>query len=321
MAKRLSDEEFKSRLFNVYGYEYQNIEEYKTKRTKIKFKHSQCGTEFLSYPMDLIRGMKKCPVCMRKKLKEINLKSIEQFNIDFEKISNGEYELLGEYVSSRAKIKILHKECGTEWHVNANNFLQGRSYCPACSKENNLKRLKNKTKTHEKFVQEVESLGLGEYEVVSNYIKSQEQIILKHKVCGNEWKTKPDWFLMGNRCPKCNTHANSKGVQKIKRFLDKNKIKYITEYKIEECKRIRPLPFDFAIFEKEKLKYLIEYDGIQHFKPKSFGSEKNKYKNFKLIKESEKIKNKFCVENNIKLIRIPYFEFKNIDKILGELIG
>ena len=34
MAKRLSDEEFKSRLFNVYGYEYQNIEEYKTSEPK-----------------------------------------------------------------------------------------------------------------------------------------------------------------------------------------------------------------------------------------------------------------------------------------------
>lgn len=321
MVKRLSNEEFKSRLFNVYGEEYQNIEEYKTKRTKIKFKHSQCGTEFLSYPMDVIRGMKKCPICMRKKLKEINLKSIEQFNIDFNKVSNGKYELLGEYVSSRDKIKILHKECGTKWDVNTNNFLQGRSYCPKCSKENTIKRLKSKTKPHEKFVQEVENLGLGEYEVISKYIKSRESIILKHKVCGNEWETKPDWFLMGNRCPKCNTHQNSKGVQKIKRFLDENNVKYITEYKMKKCKRIRPLPFDFAIFEEDKLKCLIEYDGIQHFKPKSFGSENNKDENFKLLKESEEIKNKFCIETNIKLIRIPYFEFENIDKILSEVIS
>lgn len=321
MAKRLSDEQFKRRLFDVYGNEYQNIEEYKTKRTKIKFKHSKCGTEFLSYPMDVVRGMKKCPICMNKKLRELNLKSSERFDIDFDKVSNGEYELLSEYISSRDKIRILHKECGTEWDVNPNNFLQRRSYCPKCSRDNNIKRLKSKTKTHEKFIEEVEGLGLGEYEVISKYIKSQEPIILKHKACGNEWETKPDWFLMGNRCPKCNTHTNSKGVQKIKRLLDENKVKYIVEYKIKECKRIRPLPFDFAIFEEGQLKYLIEYDGIQHFKPKSFGSEKNKDKNFKLLKESEEIKNKFCVENNIKLIRIPYFEFVNIDKILSEVIS
>lgn len=321
MAKRLSDMEFKKRVFDVYGDEYENIEEYKTKRSKIKFKHNTCGTEFYSYPMDVIRGLKKCPICMKNKLREINLKSKTQFIDDFGKISNGEYKLLSEYTTSRCKIKVLHIKCGTEWSVNANNFLGKKSFCPECSKIDNIKRLKSKTKTHDKFIKEVENLGMGEYEVVTKYTKSKDPIILKHKICGTEWETKPSNFINGNRCPECNTHTNSKGVQRIKRFLLENNINFITEFKIKECKRIRPLPFDFAIFKDDELECLIEYDGIQHFKPKSFGSDKSKDKNFKLLKESEEIKNKFCYDNSIKLIRIPYFEFENIENILSYLIS
>ena len=43
----------------------------------------------------------------------------------------------------------------------------------------------------------------------------------------------------------------------------------------------------------------------------------------KKLKETQirdRIKNKYCKDNNIKLIRIPYFEFDNIDEILKCLL-
>lgn len=41
-------------------------------------------------------------------------------------------------------------------------------------------------------------------------------------------------------------------------------------------------------------------------------------KEFKLTQIRDKIKNKFCEENNINLLRIPYWELDNIKKVLDE---
>ncbi|MCK9416215.1 hypothetical protein M0Q97_06115 [Candidatus Dojkabacteria bacterium] len=61
----------------------------------------------------------------------------------------------------------------------------------------------------------------------------------------------------------------------------------------------------------------IEYDGIQHFKPIFFFGGIKAY-NELIIKD--KIKTNYCMINNIKLIRIPYYanieDFINDEKIL-----
>jgi hypothetical protein len=57
---------------------------------------------------------------------------------------------------------------------------------------------------------------------------------------------------------------------------------------------------------------LIEYDGIQHYKSNGWGEEK-----FQQQKLKDSLKNKYCKENNIKLLRIPYYE-TNINKLLSD---
>lgn len=62
---------------------------------------------------------------------------------------------------------------------------------------------------------------------------------------------------------------------------------------------------------------MIKYDGEQHFGPVNiFGGEES----FNIQKKLDNIKNNFCKENDIKLIRIPYFEKENINDILSFLI-
>ena len=43
-------------------------------------------------------------------------------------------------------------------------------------------------------------------------------------------------------------------------------------------------------------------------------------KKFKIRKENDNIKNKFCTDNNIDLIRIKYSDINNIEKILTKLL-
>ena len=59
--------------------------------------------------------------------------------------------------------------------------------------------------------------------------------------------------------------------------------------------------FDIAVYNNNnKIEYIIEYDGIQHFQGKHF---KDTLEN---IHKNDLIKNKYCFEHNIPLIRIPY---------------
>ena len=66
-----------------------------------------------------------------------------------------------------------------------------------------------------------------------------------------------------------------------------------------------------------KYNICIEYDGRQHFEiVKKFGG----LEGFIDTKIRDTIKNTYCKKNNIKLIRIPYWDFDNIEKILHKEI-
>lgn len=106
----------------------------------------------------------------------------------------------------------------------------------------------------------------------------------------------------------CGCLKESKGCNIITNFLDKNKILYIKEYKFSDCKDIRPLPFDFYLPDYN---ICIEYDGQQHFRPvQSWGGEKT----FQNTKKHDKIKNQYCKNNNIRLIRIPYWDYNKLNE-------
>lgn len=116
-------------------------------------------------------------------------------------------------------------------------------------------------------------------------------------------------FREGCRCSMCN---ESKGENMVANVLNNNSINYIREFKFDDCKCKNTLPFDFFLND---LNILIEYDGVQHFKilPHWGGIDK-------LIEQKihDTIKDLYCKKNNIKLIRIPYWEFKNIQFILNK---
>ena len=72
--------------------------------------------------------------------------------------------------------------------------------------------------------------------------------------------------------------------------------------------------FDFVILdESNQITICIEFDGEQHFHPvEYFGGEEAFIKQ----QERDNRKNEWCKENNIKLIRIPYYDFDKIASYL-----
>ena len=95
-------------------------------------------------------------------------------------------------------------------------------------------------------------------------------------------------------------------------FLNFNNIHFLTQYSFEKCVNENKLLFDFYL---PKQNICIEFDGIQHEKAISFfGGEEGLRK----TKKRDQIKNLFCIESNIKLIRIKKIE--NIEKELLPLL-
>lgn len=140
------------------------------------------------------------------------------------------------------------------------------------------------------------------------YINNTQKL---NVICPQGHNTYISWtlFKMGVRCQKCNC---SSGESEIAKVLDDNNIHYIVQYFFKDCRDKKALPFDFYIPDKN---ICIEFDGEQHYKPCSkFGGEDG----FNIRKKHDEIKNKYCKDNGIDLIRIPYFDFKNIRKIIED---
>jgi hypothetical protein len=115
----------------------------------------------------------------------------------------------------------------------------------------------------------------------------------------------------GHGCSQCN--SSSRGEDYIKNYLDNNNIKYYRNFIFSDCKYKKGLRFDFYLYE---LSTIIEYDGEHHFiENKYFGIG-----NLKYVKHNDEIKNKYCISNSIKLVRIPYYDYNKIESILNSSI-
>ena len=299
MANRKTNKQFKNEIFNLVGNEYEVLSEYINTNTKIKMKHNKCKNEYLTTPNNFLSGS-RCKHCSLKR------KNIEEIKEEVFETTNGEYSVISNDNPNNNKEKVLfkHNQCNNTFETRVNNFLSKKTRCPYCS--GNMKKDTNI------FKNEVYNLVKDEYTVIGEYKSSHEKIKMKHNLCGSEYKVTPYDFTkdFGNRCPICNKkRISSKGELKIKNYLDNNNIDYIREYKFKNCKNKKELPFDFFI---PSLNTCIEFDSIQHFEE----SKQFLDRSLDDQKIRDNIKNNFCHENKIKLIRISYLEIKNIDKIL-----
>ena len=108
----------------------------------------------------------------------------------------------------------------------------------------------------------------------------------------------------------------SKGEMSIINLLTQNNVFYEKEKKFEGCKSKKGYFYRFDFYVNNQ--YLIEFDGEQHYKPVKYGNMNDEEAN-KILERTQKydlLKNEYCKENNINLLRIPYWEKKNIEEII-----
>ena len=138
--------------------------------------------------------------------------------------------------------------------------------------------------------------------------ESQSTTILCKCECGKEYKTSINSFRSGKtRCDKC-SKTISRYEQLVINYLRKNKIQYKRQKRFTDCRNILPLPFDFYL---KDFNMLIEVDGQGHYQICYFNrcSKEQGLKSLESTKINDEIKTKYCKDNNINLLRIPYWEF------------
>jgi very-short-patch-repair endonuclease len=108
-----------------------------------------------------------------------------------------------------------------------------------------------------------------------------------------------------NKCYSCSC-KESYGEQCIRTFLEHNNVKFVQEKRFDDCRDVKPLPFDFYLPENN---LIIEFDGKHHYEETGLG-------NHEITKKHDKIKNQYCQSHNIDLLRIPYWEKHNIENII-----
>lgn len=112
----------------------------------------------------------------------------------------------------------------------------------------------------------------------------------------------------------------SKGELEIFKFLTNKNIYFLEEVSFAGCTDKNMLRFDFAILTHGDKPLLIEYDGRQHYEPvEAFGGVEG----YNQTRRRDNIKNKYCKEHDIPLLRLRYDEdiFCKLTQFIEEYDG
>lgn len=279
------------------------LSEYKSTHTKIKCRCLIDGNIWEAEPSKLLNG-RGCPICGQNKRIKCRTKTHDVF-VDEIKQINPNITIVSQYLGTDKPIYAKCNIDGYEWKTTPEKLLAGHG-CKQCA--NQKLRLSNDV-----FIEKLK-LILPNIEPISEYFNTNTYIKYRCKQCGLIHKALPYNLLHGYGCPICNI---SKGENKCLTFFINHKINYISQYKYEDLLGIGggQLKFDFAIVDNcLKVLGLVEYDGIFHYEKQYDGDR------FEVIQIHDKRKNEYCKEHNIPLLRIPYWEYDNVDKLLDEFV-
>ena len=315
MPKRKTHEDFVLQVKNKFP-NISVVGTYINNKTKIEFQCliDGCSHKWMARPDNILSGY-GCPECAKRKISTLRAKTHEEF-IKEVAIKNPNVKVLGKYIADDIKIEFQcnNPDCGYSWFTTPDKIIHKLTGCPECAK---LNRAKKRTKTHNAFVDEVYKKN-PTIEVVGEYAGVKTKIEFRCRVCEDVWLTTPDSILnCDTGCPTC---AQSHGERSITNWLKNNAIDFIPQYKFNDCKDLECLPFDFYL---PKHNICIEYDGEQHFRPINFGgvSDECAIINFKKTQMHDNIKNNYCQQYKINLVRISHLEKNNIDTILNNIIN
>lgn len=288
-------------------YDYSKVE-YVNSQTKVKIICPSHGL-FEQTPAEHLRG-RGCMECGRIAIGEKQkhdcsktfIKRCEEIHADkfsYDKVV---------YVDSHTDIIVTCKKHG-DFITKPYRILNGVG-CPRC-KSDKLHGIF--CKGNENYISDARLVhgDLYDYDLVE-YKNNKTPITIVCKKHGR-FELNPLSHLRGYGCPKC----GPTGEVRIMRYLDNRNISYKREYRLKNDTGIGTNKGFRADFFLPSLNMMIEYNGVQHYRPiKLFGGERR----YKEQVERDHALQCYCDKHSIRLLEIPYYEYSNIENILSDNI-
>ena len=200
-------------------------------------------------------------------------------------------------------------ECGNEIDVVSNFLTRGNTTSCGCQRQKLRKDL-----TNQRFGK------LTVIERAENYISPSGQTQIQYKCkcdCGNEVIVMASSLKQG-LTQSCGC-IRSAGEMVVEKYLQEKNIIFQHEYRFEDCRDERPLPFDFCIFDNNNnIKLLIEINGKQHYEPRYSTDPEVSQRLLEIQQKHDLIKETYCLEHNIDLLVIPYYNLNKYKEIIDE---
>lgn len=200
-------------------------------------------------------------------------------------------------------------ECGTIKPVNVYNLINNKTQDCGCGRKAMLRETRTKNLVGQRFGK------LVAVELLEESNKFNRRLYKCKCDCGNEIIV-PSSCLTTNHTSSCGCILSYYNMY-IDILLDRLNVKHKPEHTvIIDGHKFR---YDFYLCDYN---LIIEYDGEQHYMPVNFGDNDpiKMEENLKRVQEHDYLKNKYCEENHINLLRIPYWEKSNIDKLINDCL-
>lgn len=193
-------------------------------------------------------------------------------------------------LKSRGRYWLCRCDCGKEKIIYGKSLRDGKTTSCGCLRQ---KKAENKYKDK----------TFGKLTVIEATDKrsADGHIVYKCKCeCGKEHYATCNNLLSGHAFS-CGC-VLSKGENEIEKILKENGIYFKKQVIFEDLlsEKGYPLRFDFGIYEKNKLLYLIEFQGEQHY------NYSGSY--FDNPEKNDQLKAEYCHLKNIPIIYIPYWK-------------
>ena len=244
-----------------------------------------CGEKSTVSGYHLRKGKIQSCGCLQK---EIAVQLCKDKAIDYKNQKIGKLQVI-EKINDKWKCKC---DCGKETFVTSRYLHESKNCSCGCGivyeKKGSVYNLINQR--------------FGKLTVLEETsLRKKEIVIWKCKCeCGEEVLVSTTQLLSGKK-KSCGC-LQSFGEFLIKKILQENNISFVQQKTFEDC--LLPsgnmAKFDFYL---KDYNCIIEYDGIQHFQATGGWNTEERFKHQKI---SDKIKNNYCQNNNINIIRIPY---------------
>jgi len=197
------------------------------------------------------------------------------------------------YTNESTKVIVTCKQHG-DFFTRPGHFKRGVG-CKECQTAN---KSINYRKPQIEFITQSIQLHNNKYDYSQvQYINNKTPVII---ICPTHgpFSQRPHNHLCSKRgCPVCSA---SKGELAVRDWLVSHNISYIREYKFTDCIHKSVLKFDFYL---PLYNTVIEYQGIQHYKPLPFGRSADEFTQSQLRDE---LKREYTAAHGISLIEIPY---------------